>query len=83
MSTQSAFIAACHHVPCIIHIYIKYMTNIYHVYDRYMPYLCMIDDLQDCVATISPYPHYIGDRGEDCDVASGISGPDSVWVVCH
>jgi hypothetical protein len=36
---------------------------------------------QDCVATIPPYPHYIGDRGADFDVASAISDPDSVWIV--
>jgi hypothetical protein len=32
------------------------------------------------VATIPPYPHYIGDRA-DCDVASNISDPDSMWIV--
>ncbi len=33
------------------------------------------------MATIPPYPHYIGDRGSDFDVASAISDPDSVWFV--
>jgi hypothetical protein len=36
---------------------------------------------QDCVATIPPYSHYIGDHGADFDVASAISDPDSVWIV--
>ena len=27
------------------------------------------------------YPHYIGERGDGCDVASAISDPDSLWVV--
>ena len=36
---------------------------------------------QDCVATIPPYPHYIGERGDSYDVASAISDPDSLWVV--
>ena len=37
---------------------------------------------QDCVATNTPYPHYIGDCGADFDVASAISYPDSMWIVC-
>jgi hypothetical protein len=41
----------------------------------------VVYDLQDCVATIFPYPHYTGDRGDDYDVASAISDPDSMWVV--
>jgi hypothetical protein len=41
----------------------------------------MAYDFQDCVATIPPYPHYIGERGDDYDVASAISDPDSLWVV--
>jgi hypothetical protein len=41
----------------------------------------MAYDLQDCVATIPPYPHYIGERGDGCDVVSAISDPDSLWVV--
>ena len=41
----------------------------------------MVYDSQDCVATIPPYPHYIGDRGADYDVASSISDPDSMWIV--
>ena len=36
---------------------------------------------QDCLATITPYPHYISDRGADYDVASSISDPDSMWAV--
>ncbi len=38
---------------------------------------------QDCLATIPPYPHYIGasDRGADYNVASSISDPDSMWIV--
>ena len=41
----------------------------------------MVYDLRDCVATIPPYPHYIGERGDGHDVASAISYPDSMWVV--
>jgi hypothetical protein len=29
----------------------------------------MVYDLWDCVATIPPYPHYIGERGDGHDVA--------------
>ena len=36
---------------------------------------------QDCVATIPPYPHFVGDRGADFDVTSAIFDPDSVWIV--
>ena len=42
----------------------------------------MLYDSQDCLATIPPYPHYIGDRGADYDVASSISDQDSMWIVC-
>jgi hypothetical protein len=38
-------------------------------------------DLQDCVATIPPDPHYIGEHGDGYDVVSAISDPDSMWVV--
>jgi hypothetical protein len=38
-------------------------------------------DLQDCVATIPPFQHYIGERGDGYDVASAISDADSMWVV--
>jgi hypothetical protein len=41
----------------------------------------MVYDSQDCLATIPPYLHYIGDRGADYDVASSISDPDSMWIV--
>ena len=37
--------------------------------------------MQDCVATIPPYPHYIGDRDGHYEVASAISYPDSMWIV--
>jgi hypothetical protein len=37
--------------------------------------------LQDCLATIPPYPYYIGDRGADYDVVASIPDPDSMWVV--
>ena len=37
--------------------------------------------MQDCVATIPPYPHYIGDRDDDYDVAAALSDPDSMWIV--
>ena len=40
-------------------------------------------DLQACVATSPPYPHYIGERGDGYDAASAISDPDSLWVVRH
>ena len=37
--------------------------------------------MQDCVATIPPYPHYVGERGDGYDVASAVSDSDSMWVV--
>ena len=37
--------------------------------------------MQDCVATIPPYPYYIGDRDGHYDVAAAISDPDSMWIV--
>ena len=37
--------------------------------------------MQDCVATIPPFPHFIGDRDADYDVAAAISDSDSMWVV--
>jgi hypothetical protein len=41
-----------------------------------------LQEQQDCVATIPPYPHYIGECGDGYYVASAISEPDSMWVVC-
>ena len=35
----------------------------------------MVYDLWDCVATIPPYPHYIGDRGDG-------HNPDSIFFRC-
>ena len=37
--------------------------------------------MQDCLATIPPYPYYIGDRGADYDGVASIPDPDSMWVV--
>ncbi len=42
----------------------------------------MVYDLWDCVATIPPYPHYIGERGDGYNVASAISDPDSIFFRC-
>ncbi len=42
----------------------------------------MVYDLWDCVATIPPYPHYIGERDDGQDVASAISNPDSIFFRC-
>ncbi len=33
---------------------VKFMTNIYYVHDRYISFLCMVYDLQDCVTTTPP-----------------------------
>ena len=33
------------------------------------------------MATIPPYPHYIGDSDADYDVAAAISYPYSMWIV--
>ena len=40
-----------------------------------------ISCLQDCLATIPPYPYYIGERGAHYDAAASISDPDSMWIV--
>jgi hypothetical protein len=37
--------------------------------------------MQDCVATIPPYPNYIGVRDDGYDVAAALSDPDSMWIV--
>ena len=37
--------------------------------------------MQDCVATIPPYPHYIGDSDGHYNVAAAISYPDIMWIV--
>ena len=42
----------------------------------------MVYDLWDCVATIPPYSHYIGERGDGHDVASAISNLDSIFFRC-
>jgi hypothetical protein len=42
----------------------------------------MVYDLWDCVTTIPPYPHYIGERGDGYDVASVISYPDIIFFRC-
>ena len=36
---------------------------------------------QDCLATISPFPYYIGDRGDDYHDVAFIADPDSMWIV--
>ncbi len=33
------------------------------------------------MATIPPYPFYIGERDDDCDVAESLFDPDSMWLV--
>ena len=43
---------------------------------------CCVLLMQDCVATIPPYPHYVGDRDDGYDVAAALSDPDSMWIVC-
>jgi hypothetical protein len=42
----------------------------------------MVYDLWDCVATIPPHPHYIGELCDGYDVASAISDPDSIFFRC-
>ena len=42
---------------------------------------CCVLLMQDCVATIPPYPHYVGDRDDGYDVAAALSDPDSMWIV--
>ena len=65
-------------------VYIDHMIILYYIYYGFILsvyYSYTLSLYQDCVATILPYPHYIGNRGADFDVASAISDPDSVWIV--
>ena len=49
-----------------------------HVYNRNINGIYC---LQDCLATIPPYPYYIGDRGAGYDGVASIADPDSMWIV--
>ena len=33
------------------------------------------------MATIPPYPYYIGERGDGYDVAAALFDPDCMWIV--
>ena len=43
--------------------------------------MVFVSIMQHCVATIPPYPHYIGNCDGHYDVAAAISDPDSLWIV--
>jgi hypothetical protein len=58
---------------CILHVYVYDILCI-HVLDC----LC---SLQDCLATIPPHPFYIGERGDEYDVAESVFDQDSMWFV--
>ena len=43
---------------------------------------CCVLLMQDCVATIPPYPHYFDDRDDGNDVAAALSDPARPVTVC-
>jgi hypothetical protein len=69
----------------IFQIYSWYILDIYLKQTYNMSVLlhlsCCVLLMQDCVATIPPYPHYVGDRDDGYDVAAALSDPDSMWIV--
>jgi hypothetical protein len=62
----------------ILWSYLQNVLLMLHVYTRNIDGIYC---LQDCLATIPPYPYYIGDRGAGYDVVASIADPDSMWIV--
>ena len=56
--------------------YLQNILGMLHVYTRNINGIYC---LQDCLATITPYPYYIGDRGAGYDVVASIADPDSCY----
>ena len=58
-----------------------YDICLYYTYNLSLTRFASVSLEQDCVATIPPYPHYIGDSDADYDVAAAISYPYSMSIV--
>ena len=51
------------------------------VYLVHIPCVGWSSCIQDCMATIPPYPYYIRECGNGYDVAAALFGPDCMWIV--
>ncbi len=64
-------------------VYVLYITCICSKYSLYIHILSCLSvcSLQDCLAAIPPHSFYIGERGDEYDVAELLFDHDSMWFV--